>query len=166
MLPANAPVLASLALPHEYAITSAESLGVQAMLERLEQRLAEGLRLVQIRDKSMASGERTEFARRAVRIARRYGARALVNSDLTLAREVDADGVHLTAQGLMSLAARPQRGLAAASCHDAVQLDRAMQLGLDFAVLGPVKRTASHPQAVAGRGVGKISGGGVGGLIT
>ena len=148
MLPANAPVLASLALPHEYAITAAESLGVPAMLERLEQRLAQGLRLVQIRDKAMASGERTEFARQAVRLAHRYGARALVNSDLALAREAGADGVHFTAQSLMSLANRPEQGLMAASCHDAVQLERAMQLGLDFTVLGPVKRTASHPEAV------------------
>ena len=147
MLPANAPVLASLALPDEYAITTAESLGAQAMLERLEQRLAEGLRLVQIRDKSMASGERMEFARRAVRLARRYGARALVNSDPALAQAVGADGVHFAAQGLMTLSHRPEQGLTAASCHDAGQLERAAQLGLDFAVLGPVKRTASHPDA-------------------
>jgi 8-oxo-dGTP diphosphatase len=148
MLPANAPVLASLALPHEYAITSAESFGVQAMLERLEQRLAQGLRLVQIRDKAMPSGERTEFACRAVRLAHRYGARVLVNSDEALARAIGADGVHLPAEVLMSLAARPQAALAGASCHDAEQLERAMRLGLDFAVLGPVKRTASHPVAV------------------
>lgn len=148
MLPANAPVLASLALPHEYAVTSAESLGVQAMLERLEQRLAQGLRLVQIRDKAMPSGERMEFAGQAVRLAHRYGARALVNSDPALARKVGADGVHFTAQSLVSLSKRPEQGLMAASCHDAGQLERAMQLELDFAVLGPVKRTASHPAAV------------------
>jgi 8-oxo-dGTP diphosphatase len=47
----------------------------------------------------------------------------------------------------MSLAARPQAALVGASCHDAVQLARAMQLGLDFAVLGPVKATGSHPGA-------------------
>jgi 8-oxo-dGTP diphosphatase len=148
MLPANAPVLASLALAHEYAITAAESLGVPAMLNRLEQRLAQGLRLVQIRDKSLASGERAEFAGRAVRLAHRYGACVLVNSDPALARKAGADGVHLTAQSLMSLTKRPEQGLMAASCHDAGQLERAIKLGLDFAVLGPVKRTASHPSAV------------------
>ncbi len=147
MLPANAPVLASLALPYEYAITAAESLGVQAMLGCLERRLAEGLRLVQIRDKSLASGERATFARQVLRLARRYGARALVNSDEALARAIGADGVHLPAEVLMSLAARPQAALAGASCHDAEQLARAMRLGLDFAVLGPVKATGSHPGA-------------------
>jgi len=147
MLPANAPVLASLALPYEYAITTAESLGAQGMLERLEQRLAQGLRLIQIRDKSMGSGERLEFARQAVRLAHRYGARALVNSDPALAKAAGADGVHLTGKALMSLTSRPHQWLMAASCHEARQLDHAMQLGLDFTVLGPVKQTASHPGA-------------------
>jgi 8-oxo-dGTP diphosphatase len=144
MLPANAPVLASLALPYEYAITTADTLGAEAMLRRLEHGLGRGLRLIQIRDKTMATAERAEFARAAVRMAHRFGARALVNSDPALAHTVGADGVHLTARALMSLTERP-RGLVAASCHDAEQLARAMQLEFDFAVLGPVKPTASHP---------------------
>ncbi|MGH8737142.1 MAG: Nudix family hydrolase [Burkholderiales bacterium] len=146
MLPANAPVLASLALPYEYAITTAETLGAQAMLERLEQGLGRGLKLIQIRDKTMAPGERAEFARATVLLAHRYGARTLVNSDLTIAQSDGADGIHLTARGLMLLTERPT-GLVAASCHDAGQLARAMQLELDFAILGPVKATASHPAA-------------------
>jgi 8-oxo-dGTP diphosphatase len=47
----------------------------------------------------------------------------------------------------MTLAARPSGLLAAASCHDSTELARAMALDLDFAVLGPVKPTASHPGA-------------------
>jgi 8-oxo-dGTP diphosphatase len=147
MLPANAPVLASLALPHEYAITEAETLGTEATLERLEQRLRNGLKLIQVRDRTMASGERAELARRAVRLAHRHGARVLVNSDLTLARAAGADGVHLTSNSLMSLTARPATKLVAASCHDSGQLAHAIRLGLDFAVLGPVKPTPSHPGA-------------------
>lgn len=146
MLPANAPVLASLALPHEYAITTAETLGAQAMLGRLAQGLGRGLRLIQVRDKTMGTAERAEFARAAVRLAHRAGARVLVNSDERLARSVGADGVHLAAHELMALSERPS-GLVAASCHDAEQLARAMQLELDFALLGPVKPTASHPAA-------------------
>ena len=49
-----------------------------------------------------------------------------------------ADGVHYTASQLMSLAQRPA-GLAAASCHTREELERAMALGLDFVVLGPVR---------------------------
>ena len=54
------------------------------------------------------------------------------------------DGIHFTAQQLMTLKERPARGLAAASCHTREELARAMQLELDFAVLGPVRETASH----------------------
>jgi 8-oxo-dGTP diphosphatase len=49
MLPANAPVLASLALPQEYAVTNTAALGVGAQLARLDARLAAGLRLLQVR---------------------------------------------------------------------------------------------------------------------
>ncbi len=47
----------------------------------------------------------------------------------------------------MALKERPKGGLAAASCHTRGELDRAMKLELDFAVLGPVMPTASHEGA-------------------
>jgi 8-oxo-dGTP diphosphatase len=147
MLPANAPILAALGLPAEYAITNAEALGVESMLARLEKRLNADLRLVQLRDKNMAPAERARFARRATELARRHGAKLLINSDLQLARAIGADGVHYTARNLMSLAERPGEMLAGASCHDAGELAQAMRLQLDFAVLGPVKESASHPGA-------------------
>ena len=34
-----------------------------------------------------------------------------------------------------------------ASCHDEAELAHAAALGLDYAVVGPVKATASHPDA-------------------
>ena len=139
MLPANAPVLAALALPPEYAITDAENLGRDEMLSLLEQRLARGLKLVQVRDKQLS--RRDEFVSRVVELAHRHGAKVLVNGS------VAGDGVHFTAQQLMALRERPRRVLAAASCHSAEELERAVRLALDFAVLGPVMPTASHMNA-------------------
>jgi len=140
MLPANAPVLAALALPHEYAITDAESRGRDPMLVKIRERLAAGLKLVQVRDKDLP--RREEFARSVLRLAHRHGARVLLNGGPAL-----GDGVHFTAAQLMRLRERPQGILAAASCHDAAELERAMALELDFAVLGPVRPTTSHPGA-------------------
>ncbi len=137
MLPANAPVLASLALPLEYAVTDAASYGVEPMLERIETRLKQGLRLIQMRDKELAGRER--FLRSVCALASAHGARVLVNGGPDV-----ADGLHFTAAQLVTLAVRPTRGLAAASCHTREELERAIRLGFDFAVLGPVKATASH----------------------
>jgi 8-oxo-dGTP diphosphatase len=142
MLPANAPVLASLALPREYAITDAEHYGVGEMLARIKVRLEQGLKLIQLRDKSLA--DRAVFARKTVDLAHRYGAQVLVNGD---AAGFGADGVHFTSRQLQSMIERPQGLLAAASCHTREELERAMRLELDFAVLGPVMPTASHEGA-------------------
>jgi 8-oxo-dGTP diphosphatase len=140
MLPANAPVLAALSLPHEYAITDAESRGVPEMLARIEARLAAGLRLIQVRDRGLA--DRAAFVGKVVRLAHAHGARVLASGGPAL-----GDGLHLTAAQLMQAGARPEGALAAASCHNIEELRRAMALGFDFAVLGPVKSTASHPGA-------------------
>jgi 8-oxo-dGTP diphosphatase len=143
MLPANAPVLASLALPLEYAITDAQSLGAAEQLARVEARMQGGLRLVQVRDKD--NWERARLIYVVTSMARQYGAKVLVNGGPAV------DGIHFSADQLMSLRARPQGGphrtLMAASCHNAQELGHAMAIGLDFVVLGPVKATQTHPEA-------------------
>jgi 8-oxo-dGTP diphosphatase len=136
MLPANAPVLASLALPWEYAVTNAAQVGVPAMLAQLERRLKAGLRLVQVREPALP--EPAAFTRQVIELAHRHGARVL-----TKIAQPGADGVHFTAAQLMALEARPRDGLAAASCHTREELEHAMRLGLDFAVLGSVKDKAA-----------------------
>jgi 8-oxo-dGTP diphosphatase len=133
MLPANAPVLASLALPYEYAITDAARLGSAPMLAALERRLEQGLKLVQVREPDLDIGERDAFTTQVLGLAHRYGCKVL-----TKAPVLGADGVHYSAAELMRLARRPHERLAAASCHTRGELERAMALELDFAVLGPV----------------------------
>ena len=142
MLPANAPVLASLALPTEYAITQAARLGTAEMLARLRQRLEQGLKLLQVREPELREDERSLFTRQVLGLAHRYGCKVMVKSAFP-----GADGIHLTASRLMSLERRQRDLLVAASCHNREELERAMRLELDFAVLGPVKATASHQAA-------------------
>lgn len=137
MLPANAPVLASLALPCVYAITDAAARGTARMLGELEQALRGGVKLLQIREPGLSAEERRAFTRQAVGLAYRYGCKVLTKEPVA-----GADGLHFTAAELMGLRERPA-GLAAASCHDRAQLERAMALELDFAVLGPVKDKAA-----------------------
>jgi 8-oxo-dGTP diphosphatase len=71
----------------------------------------------------------------------------LINARVQLAREVGADGVHLTSAQLKDAQARPDCALVGASCHDAGELVRAQAIGADFVVLGPVAPTPTHPGA-------------------
>jgi 8-oxo-dGTP diphosphatase len=137
MLPANAPVLASLALPVEYAVTDATRWGSAAMLEKLERGLEQGLKLLQVREPGLGAEDLQIFLEQALARARRYGCKVMVKSP-----HPGADGVHFTASQLMNLTERPKSMLAAASCHTREELERAMQLELDFAVVGPVKEKA------------------------
>jgi 8-oxo-dGTP diphosphatase len=149
MLPANAPVLAALALPDFYGISHAHEIGAEAQVSALEHALAKGLRLVQLREGALPAQQRESFVATAVSLCRDYGARVLVNGDAQLAWAVGADGIHLTAAQLKALRGRPGFPLVAASCHDAEELKLAASAGLDLVLLGSIKPTASHPGAPA-----------------
>ncbi|RLJ67899.1 Nudix family hydrolase [Sulfurisoma sediminicola] len=149
MLPANAPVLKALQLPAVYGISHAHAIGADAQLAALAQALQQGLRLVQLREAAMPELAREGFAAQAVALCHRHGARVLINGDTQLAWALGADGVHLPVEKLMQSRQRPEFPLVGASCHDAPELARAAVLGADFAVLGPVQATASHPQQPA-----------------
>jgi 8-oxo-dGTP diphosphatase len=96
----------------------------------------------------MPRPELERFAAAVIASARPHGAQVLINSDIELALRLGADGVHLAAAQLARLERKPALRWCAASCHDAVELARAVQLGVDFAVLGPVQATPSHPGSV------------------
>ncbi|HEX9686232.1 MAG TPA: Nudix family hydrolase [Burkholderiales bacterium] len=147
LLPANAPILQALRLPPVYAITHASELGVTVQLRRLEQALARGLKLVQVREKELGKKELRNFTARVMEIAHARGARVVVNGSAQLARDLGADGVHLTSAQLKDTRQRPDCGLVGASCHDAAELARAQAVGADFVVLGPVLPTPTHPGA-------------------
>ena len=145
LLPANGPILRALGLPPVYAITNAGELGEREFLARLDRALAGGLKLLQLREKAMPDEQLLRFAGEVVKRAHAHGARVVVNGDTELAQRAGADGVHLTSVRLNQLRSRPAAMLVGASCHDAGELARAQALGADFAVLGPVQPTPSHP---------------------
>ncbi|HEV8645361.1 MAG TPA: Nudix family hydrolase [Burkholderiales bacterium] len=145
MLPANAPVLKALSLPIVYAITHAWETGIGRALAQLDDALAKGLRLVQIREGKLERPAREAFAAQVVQRVHALGGIVLVNGDEQLARGIGADGLHLPAQALMAARQRPQFEWCGASCHDAAELARAAELGADFAVLGPVLEKPGQP---------------------
>ena len=145
MLPANAPVLAALALPAVMVVSNAAETGFDAWSLKLSAQVLGERLLVQIREKGLEP-QRVQFLlSRALTRGTPFGALVVVNSDCGAWPQ--ADGVHLTSKALMQAQARPAGRVVGASCHDAREVAHAAALGLDYVVVGPVKATASHPGA-------------------
>jgi 8-oxo-dGTP diphosphatase len=147
LLPANTLVLRALELPAIYGITMAADVGEAAFIAAAERALQRGLRLIQLREKDWPAARQRALADALLARAAPVGARVLLNGTVENARAWGCHGVHLTAAALAATSVRPDAQLCGASCHTADDLARVGRLQLDFAVLGPVLATPTHPQA-------------------
>lgn len=148
MPPADIPVVAALRQPGRYVVSpDLGDGGADAWLAALDATLAAGADRIQLRLPGADPDDTRRLAAAAAVRCRASGAQLLLNADFDLARELGT-GLHLRAAQLAALAARPalaEGALLGASCHTADDLAHAARLGCDFAVLGNVRPTASHP---------------------
>ena len=155
LLPATYPPLRWLQLPEVYAISSVGAPEhLSAFLQRLDQGLDKGLRLLQWREPGWPGSAHASDLHEALLVVlarcRAAGARLVVNSVHPAQWWAQADGVHLRASDAASLTARPalaQGSLVGVSAHNRAELAQARLLEADFAVVGPVLPTPSHPHA-------------------
>ena len=147
---ANKPIIRAVRLPDRYLITPEPNGDQQVFLDSLSAALLRGVRLVQLRAKQLPLNDYIQLAREVCRLCHIQGARLLLNAVPEVAMEAGADGVHLTSQRLLALSQRPlSKGLwVAASCHSLEELQHAAAIDVDFAVLGPVHKTSSHPESL------------------
>lgn len=153
---ADRPVVAALRQPDRYLITpDVGGTDEASWLSALERALADGIRRVQLRVRDCAPDHWQRLAAKASALCGNAGAEAYINGDIDMAACLGC-GVHLRSAQLHDAAIataivqhlQAGRGLAA-SCHASRDLVRAQALGCTFVVLGPVKPTSSHPEAVA-----------------
>ena len=146
---ANTAIEKALQLPRLGLITPELQQDPVDYIGRLEQCLDAGVRLVQLRMKSATEAAFRGVAKQAAVVCEQYGARLLLNGPSGVALVSGAHGVHLTTRRLMFLSERPLGAdyLLSASCHNAVELQHAQALGVDFAYVSPVHDTRSHPGA-------------------
>lgn len=148
--PADIPVIKALQLPDRCLITGAFS-DLSDFQDRLSASLRAGIELVQLRltDEWLNASSR-QYAQQVIdlcgRLCERQAARLVCNVPDGFALPAKA-GVHLNSRRLLSCDRRPGCDLVSASCHDRAELEHAQAIGVDFAVLSPVKDTRSHPDA-------------------
>jgi thiamine-phosphate pyrophosphorylase len=111
-----------------------------------------GAKVLQYRNKVAPSSQRLEHALGLSALCGKYGATFIVNDHLDLAREVDADGLHLGGTDGDLAAARKKLGkdkLLGASCYDRLDLAVAAKAaGADHIAFGSIYDSPSKPSAV------------------
>jgi 8-oxo-dGTP diphosphatase len=147
---ANLPIVRAVQLPDRYLITPAQSVHGADFLGNLEACLQSGIRLIQYRDKTVDDHQYLDMAGRLVELAHRYHARVMLNRSLEVFNQCPADGLHLSSARLLALSDRPVSTdvYLAASCHNPAEVQHANEIGADFIVISPLKKTRSHPAAI------------------
>lgn len=143
---ANVPIINAINLPRSYAILNGYDIAhLETTLLRF---LSAGIKLIQLRIKDLSAEQAEKFTAFAMPLCQQSQALLMVNSDVQNSRQLPVSGMHLSSSGLLSLSKRPAGyQWVAASCHDAMELNHAQNIGVDFAVLAPVLPTISHPKA-------------------
>jgi len=121
--------------------------------------LANGVDIVQLRDKHADALEQLRAARLFRAAADRHGALFILNDRADLAAAARADGVHLGQQDLPPEDARELLGpdvIIGRSTHDLHDLRRAAREPVDYLGVGPVNATPTKPGR-DGVGVGSVT---------
>ena len=136
-----------------YGITDPEILpDTHRLLEAVEQALAGGMRMLQYRAKSISFAQRRTEARLLRQLCHDNQALFIINDDLQLALECDADGVHVGREDESIGRARELLGPEAVigcSCYN--RLENALEAqaqGADYVAFGRFFASQTKPQAV------------------
>ncbi len=150
---ANSAIVRAAQLPPCYLITPEPGKPSEwsLFLHQLRLSLEAGVSLVQLRATTLERAPYLKLAEQVLQCCEEQGAKLLLNGAASLLDACDAAGIHFNSRRLMNTQQRPIAAgkLLAASCHSETELRMAEKLGVDFAVLSPVKPTASHPESQA-----------------
>ena len=135
-----------------YAVTDRSWLRGQTLCEQVEQALAGGVTLVQLREKEL---DEEVFLREAVELAKlchRYGVPLLINDNVGIARRSGADGVHVGQDDMDAASVRSILGsdmIVGVTAKTIGQALRAQEAGADYlgsgAVFGSATKTNAKP---------------------
>lgn len=151
ILEADQPIIQAARLPEHCLITPDPATYTRRVfLAELSASLAAGIRLVQLRARSLAVREYISLAAEVLPLCHQSGAKLMLNGDPDLLRYVDADGIHLDSRRMRLANARPVAidKWFSTACHSIHELDLATRLQADFVIASPVQATPTHPDAL------------------
>ncbi len=134
-----------------YLITDDSFAGKPQFFEIVEALLSEGVDVLQYRDKRNLPIQRYKIATRLRRLTRDFGVPFIINDYISLAQEVEADGVHLGSQDADPRLARSILGeqaiIGVSVQGDLARARAAEEAGASYVAMGSVYRSPTKPNA-------------------
>lgn len=133
-----------------YAITDSRWLNGRTLAECVEDALKGGITMLQLREKEL---DYDSFKREALEIqalCKSYGVPLIINDNVELAKEIDADGVHVGQSDLEAGAVRSLLGpdkIIGVTAKTIEQAKRAQEMGADYLGSGAVFGTGTKADA-------------------
>jgi len=145
----------ALTLPPLYAILDPEQIKARAVDEVLRELLSAGVKILQLRAKSLAANDFLELAKLVRRETAAHNCRLIVNDRVDIAMACNADGVHLGQDDLPLHAGRKLMGnkIIGISTHDIEQAQDAERDGADYIGFGPMFGTQTKDTGYSARGI-------------
>lgn len=133
-----------------YAITDKTWLNGRTLYEQVEEALQGGVTMLQFRDKQGSKRGLFTEAMALKQLCARYQVPFIINDDVALAKEVDADGVHVGQQDMEAAKAREFLGpdkIIGVSARTPEQALAAQEQGADYLGTGAVFATGTKKDA-------------------
>ena len=131
-----------------YVITDRHLCAPTPLTEVISELLDAGITAIQLREKDLNSDELMHLAQPIVELCQNYKARLFINTDMRVAHNVGAAGVHLpeNAESVSSIKARVDDGFSiGCSVHSLAAAEKREAEGADFLTYSPIYLTASKP---------------------
>ena len=140
------------ALSGLYAITDSKLTPSHSIANQVEQALQGGARIIQFRDKSNDQPQRLNTALKLRQLTQQYNALLIINDDVALCQQSQADGVHLGQEDTNLAQARATLGpnaIIGATCHGSLALAQtAMENGATYLAFGRFFASSTKPDAL------------------
>ena len=122
-----------------------------------------GADAIQLREKTISDSEFISLAGEVRDITTKRGSLLIINDRVHVAREINADGVHLGQQDMSALEARDIIGyekIIGVSTHSVIQAKQAQKDGADYVAIGPIypTKTKDYEPSVGIEIIREISG--------
>lgn len=133
-----------------YAVTDRAWAKEVTLMEQVKQALKGGITFLQLREKKLSEGEFIKEAREMKKLAAQYQIPFVINDNIKVALEVDADGVHIGQDDMSVEEARKLLGedkIIGVSTHNVKEALKAQKGGADYLGVGAVCATSTKKDA-------------------